>query len=152
MLGKKKNNALFSEVSDSRKLVFDFRRRTQLLFENYRSVGYKKEAAYNLERMKEEDAEVLARLIASHAADAGNDDCLVERILGPVRAGICYLDDQSLEHMDFYSRQGANMKAHSADIGRLLEFWRSKEASMAKEHEHTQCLWNRYCGYSEKEI
>lgn len=151
MLGKKKNNALFSEVSDSRKLVFDFRRRTQLLFENYRSVGYKKEAAYNLEQMKEEDAEVLARLIASHAADAGNDDCLVEKILGPVRAGICYLDDQSLEHMDFYSRQGANMKAHSADIGRLLEFWRSKEASMAKEHEHTQCLWNRYCGYSEKE-
>ena len=152
MLGKKKNNALFSEVSYSRKLVFDFRRRTQLLFENYRSVGYKKEAAYNLERMKEEDAEVLARLIASHAADAGNDDCLVEKILGPVRAGICYLDDQSLEHMDFYSRQGANMKAHSADIGRLLEFWRSKEASMAKEHEHTQHLWNRYCGYSEKEI
>lgn len=150
MLGKKKNNALFSEVSDSRKLVFDFRRRTQLLFENYRSVGYKKEAAYNLERMKE-DAEVLARLIASHAADAGNDDCLVEKILGPVRAGICYLDDQSLEHMDFYSRQGANMKAHSADIGRLLEFWRSKEVSMAKEHEHTQRLWNRYCGYSEKE-
>ena len=52
MFGKKKNNALFSEVSDSRELVFDFRRRTQLLFENYRSVRYNKGPTYDLERRR----------------------------------------------------------------------------------------------------
>lgn len=38
---KKKENSFISEVDDSRVLVYDFRRRTNLLFENYRAVGYK---------------------------------------------------------------------------------------------------------------
>ena len=34
---KKKENSFISEVDDSRVLVYDFRRRTNLLFENYRA-------------------------------------------------------------------------------------------------------------------
>lgn len=151
LFGKKRNKGLFSEVDDSRQMVYDFRRRTQLLFENYRSVSYKKETSYDLERLKDEDTETLEKLIVAHAADAGNDDCLIERILGPVRAGICNLDDQSLEHMDFYTRQGERTIVDSADIGRLIEFWRAKEAVMIKEHEQTQLLWYKYCDYTEKE-
>ena len=150
MFGKKQNSGLFSEVDDSRQIVYDFRCRTQLLFENYRSVSYKKEPTYDFERLKDEDTEVLEKLIVAHAADAGNDDCLIEKILGPVRAGICNLDDQSLEHMDFYTRQGERTIVDSADIGRLLELWRGKEATMTKEHEHTQVLWNKYCGYNKE--
>ena len=152
LFGKKRGNGLFSEVDDMRQIVHDFRCRTNQLFENYRSVGYKKAASYDLERLKVENADVLAKLIAANAIDAGNEDCLVDKILGPIRDGIRYLDDQSLEHMDFYSRQGGNMAVHSADIQRILELWQEKEAVMIKEHEHTQMLWERYCGYSDKEV
>lgn len=152
LFGKKKSNGLFSEVDDSRQIVYDFRRRTNKLFENYRAVSYKKHPDYDLEQLKKKDVEVLDKLFTAHAVDAGNRDCLVESILGPVRDGIRYLDDQSLEHMDFYARQGGNIVAHSLDIGRILEFWKAKEAAMLKEHEHTQKLWNRYCGYDQKEV
>ena len=152
LFGKKPGKGLFSEVDDSRQIVYDFRRRTNQLFENYRSVGYKKAVSCDLEQLKAEDADVLAKLIAANAIDAGNEDCLVDKILGPVREGIRSLDDQALEHMDFYSRQGGNMAVHSADIERILELWKEKEAVMSKEHEHTQMLWDRYCGYSKKEV
>ena len=149
---KKSGTSLFKEVSDMRKIVYDFRRRTNRLFENYRAIGYKKLPSYNLEQLKEENAKILEKLIKAHAIDAGNEDCLVEKILAPVRDGIRYLDDQALEHMDFYTRQGANMIVHSADIERILEFWKEKEAVMEKEHEYTQVLWNRYRGYDQKEV
>lgn len=152
LFGKKPGNGLFSEVDDSRQIVYDFRRRTNQLFENYRSVGYKKAASCDLEQLKAEDADALAKLIAANAIDAGNEDCIVDKILGPVRDGIRYLDDQALEHIDFYSRQGGNMAVHSADIDRILALWKEKEAVMSKEHEHTQMLWDRYCGYSKKEV
>lgn len=151
LFGKKQGNGVFSEVDDRRQIVYDFRRRTNELFENYRSVSYKKAETYDLEYMKAADAEALAKLIAASAIDAGNEDCLVDKILGPVRDGIRYLDDQALEHMDFYSRQGGNMAVHSADIKRILELWKHKEAVMTEEHEHTQMLWNKYCGYNKKE-
>ncbi|HIY02979.1 MAG TPA: hypothetical protein IAA26_14235 [Candidatus Blautia faecipullorum] len=152
LFGKKPGNSLFSQVDDSRQIVYDFRRRTNLLFENYRSVSYRKAVSCELEKLKLDTADTLAKLIAANAVDAGNEDCLVDKILGPVRDGIRYLDDQSLEHMDFYSRQGGNMAVHSADIERILKLWKEKESAMAKEHEHTKMLWDRYCGYNKKEV
>lgn len=152
LFGKKTNNGLFSEVDNMRRVVYDFRRRTNQLFENYRAVGYKKAPSCNLEQQKEENAKILEKLIDAHAADAGNEDCLIDRILGPVKEGIRYLDDQSLEHMDFYSRQGGNMAVHSADIARILEMWKVKEKEMEAEHEFTRMLWNRYCGFDQMEV
>ena len=84
--------------------------------------------------------------------DAGNEDCLIDKILGPVRDEIRYLDDQALEHKDFYSRQAANMKVHSFDIEKMLELWKEKEAVIAKEYEHTQMLWNKYCNINERKL
>lgn len=149
---RKRNQGLFSEVDDSRQIVYDFRRRTQMLFESYRAVSYKKPPTYDLEKMKAENAETLEKLIASCAVDAGNEECLVDKILGPIRDGIRYLDDQYLDHMDFYTRQGARVAADSADIGELLTLWEEKEKAMVKEHEHTQMLWKEYCGYGSKEV
>jgi len=109
---KKKENSFISEVDDSRVLVYDFRRRTNLLFENYRAVGYKKPENYHLEQLKSELTDTLTRLINANAVDAGNEDCLIDKILAPVRSGLISLDDQSLDHLDFYHRQDGNMSAH----------------------------------------
>lgn len=150
LMRRKKRSSLVSEVDDSRQVVHDFRRRNRYLFDNYRAVGYKKRPDYDLAQLMDEDEEILSNLVAAHAVDAGNADCLVGRILGPVRDGFEYLDDQSLEHLDFYFRQRSNMRAHCSDIRRILLFWREKEASMVKEHEDTLALWNKYYGYDRK--
>ena len=142
-----------SEVDSSlHQLVYDFRRRTNLLFENYRSVNYRKPESYNLEQLKKEIENTLKTLIDASAVDAGNEDCLIDKILGPVRDGIRYLDDQALEHNDFYNRQAANMKVHSFDIEKILEFWKEKESSITKEYESSQILWNKYCGSKERKV
>lgn len=151
LLGKKKNNSLFSEVDDVRHIVYDFRRRTNELFENYRAVAYKKSPACDLTIQKEENARILEKLVSAQAVDAGNEDCLLDHILGPVKEGIRYLEDQSLEHMDFYNRQGGNMAIHSADIARILEMCREKKKRMEEEHEFTRKLWDRYCGFDQME-
>lgn len=148
---KNTDKGLLREVSDSRQIVYDFRRRSHDLFENYRAIGYKKPALYDLEKMKSENAEVLAKLIAAHAVDAGNDDCLIDQILGPIRSGIRYLDDQRLDHVDFYSRYGIKRKTDFQDLEGMVAFWEAKEKVMEKEHEITKMLWDSYCGYSLKE-
>lgn len=147
---RKKADSLVSEVDDSRVLVYNFRRRTHELFENYRAVGYKKSPEYSLEGLKQENAEVLAKLIAANAVDAGNEDCLVDRILGPVRDGIRYLDDQYQDHKDFYIRQSQRAEVDSSDIARILELYDEEEEAMLQEHEYTTKLWNKYRGREEE--
>lgn len=144
---RRRGHRPISEIDSSlHQLVYDFRRRTNLLFENYRSVNYRKPESYNLEQLKKEIENTLKTLIDASAVDAGNEDCLIDKILGPVRDGIRYLDDQALEHNDFYNRQAANMEVHSFDIEKILEFWKEKESSITKEYESSQILWNKYCG------
>ena len=150
---RRRGHRPISEVDSSlHQLVYDFRRRTNLLFENYRSVNYRKPESYNLEQLKKEIENTLKTLIDASAVDAGNEDCLIDKILGPVRDGIRYLDDQALEHNDFYNRQAANMKVHSFDIEKILEFGKEKEASITKEYESSQILWNKYCGSKERKV
>lgn len=150
---RRRGHRPISEVDSSlHQLVYDFRRRTNLLFENYRSVNYRKPESYNLEQLKKEIENTLKTLIDASAVDAGNEDCLIDKILGPVRDGIRYLDDQALEHNDFYNRQATNMKVHSFDIEKILEFWKEKESSITKEYESSQILWNKYCGSKERKV
>ena len=150
---RRRGHRPISEVDSSlHQLVYDFRRRTNLLFENYRSVNYRKPEFYNLEQLKKEIENTLKTLIDASAVDAGNEDCLIDKILGPVRDGIRYLDDQALEHNDFYNRQAANMEVHSFDIEKILEFWKEKESSITKEYESSQILWNKYCGSKERKV
>ena len=150
---RRRGHRPISEVDSSlHQLVYDFRRRTNLLFENYRSVNYRKPESYNLEQLKKEIENTLKTLIDASAVDAGNEDCLIDKILGPVRDGIRYLDDQALEHNDFYNRQAANMKVHIFDIEKILEFWKEKESSITKEYESSQILWNKYCGSKERKV
>ena len=149
LIKKRLNKGLYSEVDDSTHIVYDFRLRSQKLFENYRAISYKNAPTYDLKEIKKENADILASLIETQAVDAGNEDCLIDKILEPVRNGLIHLDKQYLEHMDFYTRKGRRAIVDSADIGRLLEFWEEKEDIMLKEHEQTKALWNRYCGYEQ---
>lgn len=150
---RRRGHRPISEIDSSlHQLVYDFRRRTNLLFENYRSVNYRKPESYNLEQLKKEIENTLKTLIDASAVDAGNEDCLIDKILGPVRDGIRYLDDQALEHNDFYNRQAENMEVHSFDIEKILEFWKEKESSITKEYESSQILWNKYCGSKERKV
>ena len=150
---RRRGHRPISEIDSSlHQLVYDFRRRTNLLFENYRSVNYRKPESYNLEQLKKEIENTLKTLIDASAVDAGNEDCLIDKILGPVRDGIRYLDDQALEHNDFYNRRAANMEVHSFDIEKILEFWKEKESSITKEYESSQILWNKYCGSKERKV
>ena len=150
---RRRGHRPISEIDSSlHQLVYDFRRRTNLLFENYRSVNYRKPESYNLEQLKKEIENTLKTLIDASAVDAGNEDCLIDKILGPVRDGIRYLDDQALEYNDFYNRQAANMEVHSFDIEKILEFWKEKESSITKEYESSQILWNKYCGSKERKV
>ena len=83
---RRRGHRPISEVDSSlHQLVYDFRRRTNLLFENYRSVNYRKPESYNLEQLKKEIENTLKTLIDASAVDAGNKDCLIDKILGPVR-------------------------------------------------------------------
>ena len=96
---RRRGHRPISEIDSSlHQLVYDFRRRTNLLFENYRSVNYRKPESYNLEQLKKEIENTLKTLIDASAVDAGNEDCLIDKILGPVRDGIRYLVNQALEH------------------------------------------------------
>ena len=52
---RRRGHRPISEIDSSlHQLVYDFRRRTNLLFENYRSVNYRKPESYNLEQLKKE--------------------------------------------------------------------------------------------------
>lgn len=148
---KNTDNGLLREVSDSRQIVYDFRRRSHDLFENYRAIRYKKPALYDIERLKSENSEMLAKLVASSAVDAGNEDCLIDKILGPIRNGIQFLDDQSVDHRDFYIRYGIRRNTDCKDLDNMDAYLAAKEKAMEEEHEITKKLWGKYCGYTLKE-
>ena len=62
ILNKNKDKGLLREVSDSRQIVYDFRRRSHKLFENYRAISYKKPTLCNLEKLKSEIISLLIKL------------------------------------------------------------------------------------------
>lgn len=148
---KKQESNLYNEVDDSRQVVYDFRRRTYRLFENYRAIGYKKLPSYDLESQKQKNAETLAKLMKAKAVDSANEDCLLDTIFGPIRDGFRYLEDQWIEHRDFYTRQAQRAERDSEDLKNMIVFWNEKLEEMEQEHEKTKVLWDKYRGAKTKE-
>ncbi|MCR5836274.1 MAG: hypothetical protein K6G88_07200 [Lachnospiraceae bacterium] len=146
IFGKRKQRALISEVETSRNIVHDFRRRLSYLFEGYRPVNYYLPPGYDLEVMKERIDKILEQLMAANALDSGNEDCLVETILGFVRNGIPYLDDQALEHRDFFARYSARLHSDYLDIKEMLKDKEEQLDDVEEEHEFTRHLWNSFQG------
>ena len=145
----KRNHGIFKEVIDMREIVYDFRRRSTALFENYRCVSYTPPDSYNLETLKTNVLTKVDSLHTANAIDAGNADCLVEFIFGPIRSSVFHLEKQGLDHEDFYSRQANNMEVHCTDLSTLINFCKEKENELLEEHRHTLKLWKKYYRFSE---
>ena len=146
---KKKVHGIFNEVPDGRRVVYDFRRRTRTLFQNYRPISYHP-PAYDLKQVQKDDSELVKTLLTSHALDAANQECFLEVVLGPVRAGLLSLEKQYSQYMDFYAELEGRTEADSADIGQLIDFWEKKKAELEKEHDETRKLWNTYSGLQRR--
>lgn len=149
-LGKSKQRALISEVEASRNIVHDFRRR--IPFEGYRPVNYSMPPEHDLELLKAKLDKELEKLTSAKSVDSGNEDCLAETILGFVRRGIPYLDDQALEHQDFLDRYSARLHSDYMDIEEILKLKEEQLKEVEKEHEFTKQQWNSYRGYELKEV
>lgn len=128
---KKKVHGIFNEVPDGRRVVYDFRRRTRTLFQNYRPISYHP-PAYDLKQVQKDDSELVKTLLTSHALDAANQECFLEVVLGSVRAGLLSLEKQYSQHMDFFAELEGRAEADSADIGQLLDFWEKKRLNWRK--------------------
>lgn len=143
-----RKRSLIKMVDDSTIVVHDFKRRTSEGggFEGYRALDYKPISSDTLKKIETENIDTLAKLFEAEAIDSGNQDCLVEKIIGKIKEGINNLDKQRLFHLDFYSRYGILRKTDRDDYKELLEIKLEELSALKEEHEVTKQLWTRYKG------
>ena len=146
---KKKSNSLFREVDDSREVVYDFRRRSHELFENYRPVSYRTSPEYDLNQIRKSVIETLVDLFKSGSIDSGNKDCLIEQILGPIRQELKELDIQRVYHMDFYHRYKIRRTTDYKDLECMLNHYEDRRNELLIEHAATA---KQYEEYKNKEL
>lgn len=151
MFGKKKKAGILQEVDDARQIVYDFCRRSHSFFESYRAVSYRTPLVEVTDTLKTVFTQQMEQLIAANAVDAGNADCLLDAILGPVRSGILSLEDQALHHRDFYHRYGIQRRTDLEDLMRLDAFLADREALILREHQHTEALYTNYTRKKKEE-
>lgn len=124
MFGKKKEQAWFNAVDDSRSIVHDFRLRH--FFESYRTVEYrlyhKLEESEMIPRLEEH----LTKLLAGTVDDA-NGDMLDAIIFGAAREAIPDLARQRYNHLDMLRRLILRHKSDCEDIRMIKQ---------AREHEY----------------
>ena len=119
MLGrKKKEQAQFNTMDDSRVTVYDFKRRIQCLFESYRSTDYRHYPGLSEEEMKPKLDRHLEALFSGDVDD-GNGDMLDNIIFGPYRESVPYLNIQRLNHKDMNRRLVARRVSDRADFERF---------------------------------
>lgn len=140
---KKKINSFISEVSDQRKIVNDFKRKSFELFESYRAIGYKQSEACNLEVLTKKYVENIENLLKNGAVDEGNPDCLDSMIIGEIKKGLLYLDQQSYDHFDFYTRYKIRRDTDLDELKKCLELLEEEERILTKELEYYKKIWNK---------
>ena len=139
-----KKRSLFREINDDRVVAYDFRRRTDPMFENYRSIGYLHSSKYDLDKTRTELVKTLKDLFEAGAVDSGNKDCLIEQILGPIRQELTNLDIQRANHLDFYQRYKIRWETDSHDVESILKQWEDKRNEILKSREETLQLIDNY--------
>lgn len=138
---RKKINSFTSQVSDQKVVVYDFRRRS--LFEGYRSVDYKKTETSQLDFLRNECIDNIKALLKSSAIDEGNTDCLDSMIIGEIKKGLLYLDQQSYDHIDFYKRLEIRRETDLNDLKKCLELLDEEEIVLTEELEYYKKIWNK---------
>ena len=143
MFGKKKSQALFNAVDDSRTVVHDFRlRATQVGFESYRATEYrlyhKLEECEMMPRLEEH----LSKLFAGEVDDA-NGDMLDNIIFGAAREALPDIVRQHYDHLDMLRRLTIRRKADREDLRRIRDDRVEEYESMKADYERTCKMLDR---------
>lgn len=131
---KKKEQAQFNTMDDSRVTVYDFMRRMQPLFESYRSADYRPYLGLCEEEMKPKLDRHLEVLFAGDVDDA-NGDMLDNIIFGPYRESVPYLNIQRLNHKDMNRRLVARRVSDRADFERIRDERKEELERLEQEYE-----------------
>lgn len=143
MFRKKKQQALYNSVGDSRSTVYDFTlRSTPVGFESYRTTEY---TLYH----KLDEAEMLPRIDAhleklfAGSVDDANGDMLDELLFGAAREALPFLSKQHIDHNDTIRRFIVRRTADRDDICRIRD-------ECIKEHETMKTDYDKLCIALEK--
>ncbi len=138
MFWKKKQQALFSAVDDSRSIVNDFRLRSSVIgFESYRTVEYRLYHKLEESEMLPLIDEHLSKLFAGEVDD-GNGDMLDSIIFGAAREALPDLGHQHYDHIDMIRRLTISRIADRDDIRRIID-------ERQKERDAMQSDYNSIC-------
>jgi len=132
---KKKEQAQFNTMDDSRVTVNDFMRHMQSLFESYRCTDYRMYYKLCEEEMKPKLDRHLEALFAGDVDDANGDNMLDNIIFGPYRESVPYLNVQRLNHKDMNRRLVARRVSDRADFVRIREERQKELERLEQEYE-----------------
>ena len=133
--GKRREQALFNTMDDSRVTVYDFTRRIQRLFESYRAADYRLYHGLSEDVVLPKIERHLEALLAGEVDDA-NGDMLDNIIFGPYRESVPFLNIQRLNHKDMNRRLVARRISDRSDLANIRES-RRKELDLL-EHEYEE--------------
>lgn len=142
MFGKKKDQALFNAVDDSRSVVHDFRLRH--FFESYRTVEYRLYHKLEESEMLSKLEDHLAKLFAGEVDDA-NGDMLDAIIFGAAREALPDLSRQHYDHTDMLRRLILRHKSDREDIRMIKEEREVEYESMKADYDKTCRMLAKEC-------
>ena len=143
MFGKKKKQALFDVVDDSRTIVYDFRLRSSGMgFESYRTVEYRLYHKLEETEMIPKLEEHLNKLFAGDVDDA-NGDMLDNILFGAAREALPDLGRQKYDHLDMLRRLIIRRKADREDIRRIRDDRVAEYEAMKIDYERTCKMLDR---------
>lgn len=131
---KKKEQAQFNTMDDSRETVYDFMRRMHCLYESYRPADYRLYPGLSEEEMKAKLDRHLEALFAGDVDDA-NGDMLDNIIFGPYRESVPYLNVQRFNHKDMNRRLVARRFSDRADFERIRDERKNELKQLEQEYD-----------------
>lgn len=144
-----KKKSLQSEVADYRTLVYDFRRRIEPLFENYRAINYYLPETFDFKRIEQKNSTKLANLFVNEGFDEANINYLINSIILEAKKAIIDLEKQSISHRDFYSRYENRRITDLHYFEYLLKSIEDMIKKTQQEYQHLLVLQQKY---NKKEI
>lgn len=131
---KKKEQAQYNAMDDSKMTVYDFMRRIQPLFESYRSSDYRPYPGLMEEEMASKLDRHLEAMFAGDVDDA-NGDMLDNIIFGSYRESVPYLNVHRLNHKDMNRRLVARRISDRADFERIRDERKEELEHLEQEYE-----------------
>lgn len=145
MFGKKKEQALFNAVDDSRAVVYDFRLRSSATgYESYRTVEYRLYHKLEEDEMLPKLEDHLTKLFSGEVDD-GNADMLDAILFGAAREALPDLGRQHYDHTDMLRRLIIRRMADRDDVRRIKEQREMERDAIADDYQKTCRLLARDC-------